>query len=197
MAQDDYSQLTAQIRTGDLKAFEKLYLKLHGRVFQYCLGFTKSREVSEEILQEVFVKVWTKREQLDPERSVQALVYKMTRDLALNYLKKAARDEALQAEIISHFVQASHVTESQVIYNDYWEIAKKAVAQLPPQCRRIYRLRCEQGLSYELIGDQLGISKNTVKVQLVKATKVIKAYLFTHADLTFTTLLALLCGGVS
>ena len=147
MIQDDYSNLSAKIRKGDLKAFETLYQQLHGRVYQYCLGLTKSQEVAEEILQEVFIKVWTKREQLDPERSIQALIYKMTRDLSFNFLKKAARDEALQAEIIAHFVHISEVTESQVVYNDYWQIAKKAIAQLPPQCHRIFLLRCEQGLS--------------------------------------------------
>jgi RNA polymerase sigma-70 factor (ECF subfamily) len=185
MAQDDYTQLVKLIQKGDIKAFEALYERLHGPVFHYCLGFTKSREVAEEILQEVFVKVWEKREQLDDALSVKALIYKMTRDLTFNYLKKASRDESLQAEIITHFVHASNATESQVVYNDYWAIAKKAIAQLPPQCHRIYRLRAEQGMSYEMIGDELGISKNTVKVQLVKATKVIKAYLYAHADLTF------------
>ncbi len=189
----DYKQLTARIKTGDIEAFEYLYRRLHGRVFHYCFGLTKSKEVSEEILQEVFVKIWEKREQMDPERAVQALIYKMTRDLAFNYLKKAARDESLQVEIIAHFVYSNALTESEVIYNDYWKFAETAIAQLPPQCLRVYRLRCEQGLSYEEIGEELSISKNTVKVQLVKAAKRIKSFLCTHADLTFTALISL-CG---
>lgn len=182
--------LVARLNKGDMSAFEEIYARLHPKVYSYCQGFTKSSLASEEILQDVFVKLWQKRDQIDPEKSIQAFVYKLTRDLTFDYLKKVARDEKLRTEMLSRFVVSTENTESQIIFDDYALIAKRAISSLPPQRQRIYKLRQEEGLSYKKIAEELDISPNTVKVQLVKASKSIKSYLYTHADLTFPALVA-------
>lgn len=190
LKQTPIARLVGLLNKGDMSAFEEIYARLHPKVYSYCQGFTKSSLASEEILQDVFVKLWQKREYIDPEKSIQAFVYKLTRDLTFDHLKKVARNDQLRAEVLSRFVSSTENTESQIIFDDYSVIAKRAISSLPPQRQRIYKLRQEEGMSYKKIAEELNISPNTVKVQLVKASKSIKSYLYTHADLTFPALVA-------
>ena len=185
--------LVKRLNEGNEKAFDTLFMELHHQVFLYCLKLTKSREAAEEIMQDVFVKVWEKREKISPLFPIRSFIFKITRDLCINYLKKVSRENSFKEELKSKFEHlTSDQTENQVIYNDYYRIASYAINQLPTQRKKIFEMNRIMGLSNAEIADRLGISKNTVKVQLVKASKFVKAYFSAHTDVTMLLLFLLL-----
>ena len=190
--QSDTSLIT-QLRQGNVKVFDQLFADQHARVYAYCRRFVKREELAQEVTLDVFMTVWKKRTHLDSTLSLNALLFKITKDLSFNCLKKAARQRAFQSELAArNDHSATNVTEEQVQWDEYDKMAARAIGQLPPQRQRIFAMRREQDMSYEEIAEQLGISKNTVKVQLVKASKFLREYFATHADISFFWILLLL-----
>ncbi|MEQ9443207.1 MAG: RNA polymerase sigma-70 factor [Cyclobacteriaceae bacterium] len=185
-------QFIKRLKKGDRKAFEALFNDKHQQVYAYCLTLVKSGMEAEEIMLDVFLTVWKKRAQIKPDLSLNALLFKITKDLSFNYLKKAAREynfrKVLQ-EQSTHPV--GNATEAQIFSEEYDQLADRAINKLPPKRKIIFTMSRQMGMSYEDIAQQLGISKNTVKVQLVKASKFLKEYVATHADISFFLLLSL------
>ena len=182
-----------QLSKGDEKAFEKLFMERHAQVYTYCLRLIRSEEAAEEIMHDVFLTVWKKREQLNPALSLNALLFKITKDLSFNYLKKAARELAFRLDLKEKVCNtAGNFTEDQILSEEYDQLATLAINELPPQRRTIFLMRRQQEMSYEEIAEQLGISKNTVKVQLVKASKFLKEYFTAHTDISLVWVLIFL-----
>lgn len=182
-----------QLTRGAEKAFDSLFMHRHRQVYAYCLRLIKSEEAAEEITQDVFLTIWKKKKQLNPELSLDALLFKITRDLSFNHLKKASRDLSFRRVLKERCCQAtSNFTEDQILSAEYNQLANMAINELPPQRRTIFRMRRERDMSYEEIAEQLGISKNTVKVQLVKASKFLREYFTAHTDISLLWVLSLL-----
>lgn len=186
-----FNELTwvAQLKEGDEKAFRKIYELYHHKLYYYSLKFTNSCEAAKELVQEVFVKLWMVRENLNPDLSLQSYLYTISRHLNFKYLQKAASDSTLRGEIMDRYVAHCNNTEDKLIYEEYLKIAEKAIEQLPPHRQLIYKMSRYEELSYKEIAGNLGISINTVKNHLVEANKYIRKYLLVHADIPFGTLI--------
>lgn len=177
------SELVERIKNGDERAFKEIFYRYKDKLFSYCCRFTKSETMAEEIVQDVLLKIWTTRERLNPELSFSNYLYTITRNYSLNFLKKAASDAALRNRLFYHFDETRCEPEETLIYNDLNRIAQKAIALLPPRRRQIYEMSRDNSLNYEDIANQLGVSKNTVRNQLVQARKFIRNYLNSNAEL--------------
>jgi RNA polymerase sigma-70 factor (ECF subfamily) len=184
-------ELVEKIIFGDQAAFKEVFYRYKDKLFSYCFRFTKSEAIAEEIVQDVLLKIWTERKRIDPDLSFNSYLYTITRNHALNFLKKAAHDASLKAQLFHYFDQYHCQPEDQLIYNDLAGIAEQAVALLPPRRRLIYEMSREQAMNYEEIASHLGISKYTVKNQLVKALRSIKNYLNTHTEMDICLIYAL------
>lgn len=181
--------LLEQLAQGDEDAFDQVFMQFHHQVYLYCLKITKSSTASEDIMQEAFLTLWTKRKKINPDLSIDGFLFKITRDLSLNYLKKATRDQNFIASIQAQVVESTRTnTEDEVIFEEYYQIAREAIQKLPPKRRWIFKMNHLMGLTYEEIGVRMGISKNTVKSQLVKASQHMKAYFSTHGEITILVL---------
>lgn len=185
------STWVAQLKVGDEKAFRKIYDLYHHKLYYYSLRFTNSGEAAKELVQEVFVKLWMVRENLNPDLSLQNYLYTIARHLNFKYLQRAASDLTLREEVMHRYAVHCNHTEDQVIYEEYLKIAEKAVEQLSPHRQLIYKMSRYEGLSYKEIAGNLGISINTVKNHLVAANKYIKEYLLVHTDIPVGVLILL------
>ena len=182
-----------RLNQGDCKAFDQLFMEKHQQVYAYCLKLVKSEEVAEEIMMDVFLTVWKKREQLRADQSLNALLFKMTKDLSLNYLKKSAREQALRVTFQQQWSHpAYNPMDTQMLMEEYDRVASRAIDQLPPQRRAIFTMRRHLDMSTSEIAQQLGISKSTVKGQLAKASTFLREYLMTHTDISLVWVLSLL-----
>lgn len=185
-------ELVQRVICGDQYAFKEIFHRYKDKLFSYCFRFTKSEPIAEEIVQDVLLKIWVDRERINPELSFCSYLYTITKNYSLNFLKKAAADAAMKERLCCYFEEFHCEPETQLIYKDIVRIANEAVALLPPQRRRIYEMSRGQAMNYEEIAICLGISKNTVKNQLVQALKAIRQYLIANTEMgLYLTLLLL------
>jgi RNA polymerase sigma-70 factor (ECF subfamily) len=169
---------------GDSGAFREIYSHYRGKLYQYAYALTKSEETADEITQEVFVKIWQKREQINTELNFEAYLKKITLNHVLNFLKKAARDKELQARIYHNVEQIRNSTEEQLLEKELMKTYTAAIEKLSPQKKLIYQLHYNEELTHEEISQKLNISKSTVNNHMVEAVKFIRNYVRSHAEVT-------------
>lgn len=181
--------LIQQLIASNEQAFLTIFNAYRKEVYVYSLSILKSESYAEEIVQEVFLKIWIKREDLDETLALKPYIIVITKNLCLNVLKKAAYDNKMREEI---FYQSQK--SFNPIYNDIREeelerLQKEALDLLPPRRRIIFEMSRNEGKSYKVISQELGISMNTVKSQMNKALETLRIFLLKNSDISFTLLL--------
>lgn len=183
MSLQQESELLQQLIQGDAGAFRQLYEHYQGRIFLFAYRFTKSKDAAEEVVQEVFVKLWEKREQINIEKNFSAYIIRVTRNLILDGLKKAAYDKKMQQQILHHMRALRDTTAEELLNKELERLHKQAIDALSPQKKTIYLLSREEELTYEQIAEKLGISRNTVRNHMADALQTIREYISSHPDL--------------
>lgn len=166
---------------GDEIAFAKIYNQYRHKIYTYAYQLSKSADTAEDIVQLVFIRVWQKRTQIDPERSFNGYLKKITLNHVLNHLKKVARERSLQEEVFKLMEISGSRTEEPLLEKELRKIYTEAIANLPPQKKLIYQLSRTEELSHEEIAEKLGLSKNTVKNHMVEASRSIREYVRKNA----------------
>lgn len=169
---------------GAMDAFSQLYERYHGMLYHSALKFVKSDELAQEVVQEVFIKLWETRSNLKADLSLSAYLYTMTRNRVFNMLKRAARESRVREHIRLHAEAASNTTENNLLFSEYQAAVKKAIAGLPPQRQRIFIMCREEGKSYEEVAGAFGISKSTVRDHMVKALKSVRQQLYLRTGIS-------------
>lgn len=180
-----------RVKQGDALAFEELFNRYYKKLKHFTSQITKSDYLAEEITQEVFVNIWLNRDKINPALSFNGYIYRVTRNLTINHLKKIARSEKTRKEFWNNIEKAKNDISEQVIHNEYSQCFEEAVSKLPKQKQLIFKLSREEGKSHHEIAKELGISKNTVKNHMVTALKTIKNYLQIHADISLPIIVSL------
>lgn len=188
---DQYNsiELIQSLKAGNPLAFKKVFVLYERKLQFFVFSLTKSDYISEEIVQEVFTKVWTLRESLDPARSFESFIFTMTRNMTYNYLRDASRRESIRQELWTNIAAQHQNVESDVILAEYNDIVDDIVRNLPQQKRSIYELSRQQGKSNSEIADILGISKKTVKNHLWKTMTIIRSQLEPYMEDTIPLLI--------
>lgn len=164
-----------RIKNDDEHAFRQLFRKFSSTVYSFSLKLTRSESQAEEIVQEVFLKLWVRRDTLTAIDNFGAYLFTMTRHLALNVLKHKAIEARAKA-LLAEATPAGHCeTEDIVVYRDYEQLLDKAVRHLPPQQQTVYRLCRHEGLQYEEVARRLKISRLTVKTHMQQALRTIRS----------------------
>ncbi|SHF84671.1 RNA polymerase sigma-70 factor, ECF subfamily [Fodinibius roseus] len=163
-----------KIKGGDRKAFEKLFLRFYEPLCQFSWQFTRSRHVSEELVQEVFLAVWKSRETLDSKKDVRSYLYQSVRNKALNHIKHQELAEEYNSKI--EWLSPTPVTQTHHYgeQSEFEKAAKKAIENLPDRARQVYKLSRKDGLTYREISDVLDISVKTVESQMSRALKKLR-----------------------
>lgn len=183
------AQWIERLKSGDEKAFRAIYEKYHRRLYYFSLRFTATEEAAREIVQEVFIKLWTSRHSVNNDFSLYGYLYTIARHLNFKLLQRTARDLALRDEMLYCSDDRHHRSEDEVIYAEYLRIAEDAVEQLPSHRKLVYRMSWQEGLSPQEISRNLDLSVSTVKNHLVAARKAIKKHLLLYADIFVSVLL--------
>lgn len=167
-------QLLIALKSGDRLAFEKIYHNYSAKIYLNVLRMVKSVEDAQEILQEVFVKVWDKRELIDPEQSFKSYLFQISKFTVYNFSRKINLDKKLKAYLSRENSELYTHIEESIAYRESDQFILDAIEELPPQRRQIYKLCKIEGKSYAEVGRQLGISTSTINDHIVKATKFLK-----------------------
>lgn len=130
------------------------------------------------------MKIWVKKDTLNPELSIKSYLYTTTRNYVFDYLRKAVHDQKFREYFLQIYTEDTGLMDD-ILYTRQLEVIKmNAIARLPAQRQLIFRMSKVQGCSNQEIADQLGISVNTVRDQLVKASRFVRHYLCQHADIS-------------
>lgn len=177
------AELVSLLKAGHEPALAEIFRRYEIKLYIYAVRFLKDKELTEEILQDVFVSLWEYREEINTTIPLGALLYKIVKNKLLNAIRQENRMQLRRKEY-SAFIEVSRdLTEEHVLLNDYNAIVEKAINSLPRQRRSIFRMNHQEGKSYDQIAEALGISKNTVRKQMVKSIKYVRDFLNTHVKL--------------
>lgn len=165
---DKERALLCRIAQGDEAAFGELFQAYHQRLGAYVLRLTESRQATEEIVQDVFVKVWVRRATLVEIQHFDSYLFTAARNHVFNYIRNMARERDRQAAL------AAEVLVAETPEDDYHMLLDEAVAQLPQQQQRVYRLHKQEGLSHAEIASRMQLSVETVKKHMHLALRTIR-----------------------
>lgn len=176
----DESLLVELLVQGDEGAFARIFNRYQQKVYGTALGFLKSAAPAEEIVQDVFMKLWLKRATFGDVKNLEAYLLSMTRHLILDRLKKAAYENNHLKAFTASFPGYTDTTDHRLRNRQCEILLQEAITLLPPQQKQVYRLAKTAGLSQEEIATQMGISRLTVKKHMALALHSIRLHLGTH-----------------
>ena len=163
---------------------KQLFDQYRDRLFFYIARFTKSELVAEELVMDVFMKIWSGRELLAQVDNFDAFLFRIARNKSIDFLRSAAGNtrfqELLQDQI--DLVSADHA-DTALLTREYEEKVREAVHLLSPQRRKVYMLRREQYLSQAEIATQLNLSRHTVNNHIVEAQRLVHNHVAKSMDL--------------
>lgn len=166
--------LLIKLKSGDRSAFEQIYKLYSIRIYWNILKMVKSEDDAKELLQDVFLKVWEKRQLLDPEQSFRSYLFQISKFTVYNFIRKNNLDKKLKDYLSQENSELYTHVEEMISYKQSDAFIREAIEQLPPQRKHIYKLCKIEGKSYEEVSKMLGISTSTISDHIVKATKFIK-----------------------
>lgn len=166
--------LLMKIAEGDEGAFGQLFDHYRNRVYTYAYRYLKSKELAEEIVQEVFIKIWRKRLELSEVINFGGYLRTVSVHKTLDALKKIKLDQQSSMLSLSDWTEADHDPEAQILLKDTQDYIDIAISKLPKQQREVYQMCHLQGMKQKEAAEILNISPNTVKVHLREAVKNMK-----------------------
>ena len=181
--------LVLRLRKGDYMAFDMLYEQYRHLIFYKLKRLIQVPDVVEELHQDVFLKVWEHREQINTEAPFQAYLLRIAKNTAVNFYHKMLRDNALQQQLIHTSTELYRHVDEYMQFRESSSALQMAVGKLPPQRQRIF-VSCKlDGKTYEAVASELGISVGTVKDHMAKAMRFVRKELTGQSDATAFLLL--------
>ena len=173
------TQLVNRLIDGDVNAFEKIYRGYFSKVLSFVYRFSLSREDTEEVVQDVFLKLWEKRNSVNREKNLDTFLYVIAKNLVIDRIRTlvASRKRLQQLRISQENDIPQNATEQLVNFYELKEIIEQLIDELPTRRRMIFKMNREKGLYYKEIADLLNISQGTVEKQMSQAIHTLKTSL--------------------
>ena len=170
---DQIKRLLAAIALNDDKAaYKELFILLHSRLKQFSYSILKSHEESEELVSDLFIRIWEKRDQMPAIESPILYFYTSARNMAFTRISRLKKQQTLPVE--EWLVQMNSIyfdPEHLMMTEEMMRQIKLAVNDLPPRCRMIFKLVKEDGLKYREVAELLHLSVKTIEAQMAIALR--------------------------
>jgi RNA polymerase sigma-70 factor (ECF subfamily) len=154
----------------DQQAYKDLFTSFYPYLFAFARTLVRAKETAEEVVSDVFIRIWERRKELDKVENLKVYLYVSTRNTAFNYLEKQKRNATNSIEDYhAEFTSVYFDPEQLLITADMLALIQKAIDDLPPKCKIIFKLVKEDGLKYRDVAEILNISVKTVENQLAIA----------------------------
>ena len=166
-----------QVSEGDEHSFRQLFAHYADAIYTVALNYCKSHELSEEMVQDVFLKIWLKKETLSEVEKFDNYLFIVARNHILNVLRKKAKEPSFVEVLEAYFLKNEGLADDKVILKETEKFIQEAINHLPPQQQTVFRLGKIEGLSHQQIADKMNISPLTVKFHMQKALQGVRNYL--------------------
>jgi RNA polymerase sigma-70 factor (ECF subfamily) len=176
-------ELLAFIANGDELAFTNLFDNYRDRIYSIAFRITHSTTIAEEIVQDVFLKIWLRRDRLIEIQNFNAYLFVITRNHVYKALKQIAKNYELTAFTEKDQLAGDNDSAGLVMEKEYNSLLRKAIDRLPNQQKKVYQYIKEKGLKREEAAGLLHLSPETVKYHLAEAMKNIRTFCMLHLDM--------------
>lgn len=179
---------------GDHIAFMQVYDTYHQLLFNFIVRYISNRNQAEDILHDVFMKLWETRQRINPELPLLPYLYKITRNSVYKALQEQYKLAVLRNGLEKKYEKEAAASPAEAFqHREYDELFQHAVALLPAQRQKVFQLCRLQGNNYQEVAQQLGISRNTVKEHMSLAIKSINDYVSSRTIIIVYALACNLC----
>ncbi len=168
-------QLIQAVRKGDHYAFDHLFNKYGPSLFAFVTGVLKNKSDAEEVVQDVFLKIWEKRNKLDSSLSFKSYLFTIALNSTKTRYRKKNQDEKYKQELALELNISQTSDIDAIEYINLLDYVDRIIEKLPPSRREIFILSKKEGLKNHEIAQLLSISEQTVKNQLVTAMKFLRS----------------------
>ncbi len=164
--------LLHQVIDGNRNAFGQLYQFYRKPALRFCTTLLKDEAEAENVLHEVFLKIWEKRARINPDLNFSSYLFTCLRNYAFDHFKRMEKDRKLREQYLLQMtsVQSEEAEEK----HEQFQLLDEVVGSLSEKRKQVFLLNVYEGKSYQEIADAMHISKNTVKNQLVKARQILR-----------------------
>jgi len=182
-SENSESLLLEKIKGGDEYAFEIAFLKYYTPMCKYIWKFVRSEALAEEIVQDVFGRIWERRKKLDPNGHLRGLLYEAARNKALDNIKHQKIIDTYIAETKKTKREYATIKGNDKPSRELVRDIEEAIEGLPPKARQVYILNREEGLTYKEIAGYLEISIKTVESRMRRVLQILRAHLSKYLSL--------------
>lgn len=179
----DDASLFSLLAGGSEYAFQLIFDRYRDHIYHVAMLYLKSPALAEEVVQDVFLKLWFQRQDVQKVHSMQAWLYTIAKNVCLNLLRKVAKERNVFEKLGDHNSASENNVDFKIRNDECSELIEKAVSNLSLRQQQVYRLAREAGQSYEEIGKTLSMSPLTVKTHMSRALDTIREYLKKHGEL--------------
>ena len=175
--------LAQKIWEGSEEAFRVIYDRYHVQMYYVAQKYVKDPGLAEDAIQEIFVKLWKKRGEIDETKSLKGFLFTMLRNHVLNVIRDKKNQIVAFSSVEEKSLPNRNLTEDEVLYNEYHDIVKKGISELSDRKREVFELRTLSGYSNSEVAEILKINIKTVKTHYYLSSKFIRAYLKKHSGI--------------
>jgi RNA polymerase sigma-70 factor (ECF subfamily) len=175
VSKQEEKELIIRLIEGDGDAFERIYYLYADRVYYFALRYLKNTADTEEVVQEVFTKIWESRKNIDPDLSFSGYILTTTKNTIFNDNRKKVNHQAYCSFAISYLQKNMQSVEDEIVYKDLMALLNKTIDRLPPKRQEIFKMSRLQGMSYKEISKELTISEKTIETHMRLALRDIKS----------------------
>ena len=168
-------EIISRMKKDDKSAMDELFSNYYHRLFHFSKSILKIENEIDDILQEVFVKIWLNRHKIDNAETFNAFIYTVTKNEVLNLIRTNLRNQTFRDELYLKSVAEEYHLQNETEFNELKAGIDKIVANLPPKRQQVFILSRTEGLTNKEIAQQLNISDKTVEDHITHAIKQIKS----------------------
>jgi RNA polymerase sigma-70 factor (ECF subfamily) len=166
-----------RLKAGDMVAFRKVFVAFSEKLFHFTCSYLKDTAEAEEIVQDVFLRIWEIREEIDENKSFKSFLYTMAVNKVLNQLKHQVVRQKYEKYLVNFNHDFSASPEAEVHFGELRDRIAGLMDKIPEQQRNIFKMSREEGLSNGEIAEKLDLSIRTVENQIYRASKFLREHL--------------------
>ncbi len=168
-------ELVTQLKKGEVFAFDKLFDCYSAKLFKMANSYLNEKADAEEIVQDVFIKIWQKRTDINPDLSFKTYLFKIAFNAILKAFRKKATDEKHKRLFAQEFLFHSTEKRDEAAYLQTLRYVDRLIDNLPPKQKEVFILSRKEGFKYREIALKLDVSENTVRNHMASAMRYIRS----------------------
>ncbi len=172
-------KIVKDLRKGDKQALDEIYKFFYPKLYVFAKSFLKVEDDINDILQDVFVKLWLSREKIGKVETFNSYLFTIAKNVIVSYFREKSKDQKFEARVKEILVSAENEYNDELEYKDLKQNLESIIDQLPDKRKQIFKLSREEGLSNKEIAEKLDISVKTVEDHMRHALRFIRKHLKT------------------